>query len=222
MHEIKDVEIFATGNHNGDTYTEADLDEMVANYSKVGYMPPLKDGYCKDKPGMPALGWIQNVRRMGNKLVADFVDLHEKVYEAIKTRRYGTVSSEIYWNLKNNNGTFKKALKAVALLGAEIPGVADLRPLREVVFNAEGVRRYTTRFSTFNKEKEVEKINVYEEAAMKKEIQDARVEVIHAAGLVVDQRTKEYMRDYREPDYEKAMKAVLAADTGLKEQYAGV
>ena len=137
MLEIKDVEIFATGNHNGDTYTEADLDEMVSNYTKVGYMPPLKDGHCKDKPGMPALGWIQNVRRMGNKLVADFVDLHEKVYEAIKTRRYGTVSSEIFWNLKNNNGTFKRALKAVALLGAEIPGVADLKPLREVVFNME-------------------------------------------------------------------------------------
>jgi len=137
MNSINNVEIFATGTHNGDTYTEADLDEMVGNYSKVGFMPPLKDGHCKDTPGMPALGWIQNVRRIGNKLVADFVDLHEKVYEAIKTRRYGTVSSEIYWDLKNNNGTFKKALKAVALLGAEIPGVADLRPLREVVFNAE-------------------------------------------------------------------------------------
>lgn len=137
MLEIKDVEIFATGSHNGDTYSEADLDEMVSNYSKVGYMPPLKDGHCKDKPGMPALGWIQNVRRMGNKLVADFVDLHEKVYEAIKSKRYGTVSSEIFWNLKNNNGTFKRALKAVALLGAEIPGVADLKPLREVVFNME-------------------------------------------------------------------------------------
>lgn len=137
MLEIKDVEIFATGNHNGDNYLEADLDEIVSNYSKVGYMPPLKDGHCKDKPGMPALGWIQNVRRMGNKLVADFVDLHEKVYEAVKSKRYGTVSSEIFWNLKNNNGTFRRALKAVALLGAEIPGVADLKPLREVVFNVE-------------------------------------------------------------------------------------
>ena len=188
MLEIKDVEIFATGNHNGDTYTETDLDEIVSNYSKVGYIPPLKDGHCKDKPGMPALGWIQNIRRMGNKLVADFVDLHEKVYEAIKSRRYSTVSSEIFWNLKNNNGTFKRALKAVALLGAEIPGVADLKPLREVVFNMESgeVKAYKVELDM----KENNQNNQKEDDMTPEEIKKMQDDLVAAQALVKEFEAK--------------------------------
>lgn len=134
LHNIEGVEIFAAGNWNGDEYSESDLDDMVLAAPEVGYVPPLKDGHHPDIPGTRALGWVKNLRRIGKKLVADFMDLPKVVYEAIKKRSYDTVSSEIFWDLSRNGKTFRRALKAVALQGAEIPAV-NLRPLREIVNN---------------------------------------------------------------------------------------
>jgi hypothetical protein len=69
---------------------------------------------------------------VGKKLVADFTYLPDLVFAAIKERRYNTVSAEVFWNLKRGGGTYRRALKAVALLGAELPAVAGLRPLHEM------------------------------------------------------------------------------------------
>ena len=135
-HEIKGVEIFATGTHNGDSYDERDLDDIVSAFQRLDFQPPLKSGHSKDEPGMPSLGYVSNLRRQGKKLVADFTDLPQIVYDYIKDKRFNRVSSEVYWNLKRGDGTFRRALKAVALLGAEIPAVAGLRPLHEL-FSAE-------------------------------------------------------------------------------------
>lgn len=139
--EIKNVEIFATGVWNGDKYTEQDLDEMVDAFSKVGYNPPLKPGHS-DEPGTPALGWVANLKRVGDKLVGDLIDLPKKVYDSIKDRLFDTVSAEIYWDLERNGSTFKRALKAVALLGAEIPAV-DLKPLSETFSKMGSSKWYT-------------------------------------------------------------------------------
>jgi hypothetical protein len=128
MEQLKNVEIFAVGKHNGDDYSEADLDAIVDSFNALDYTPPLKFGH-NDQPGAPAAGWIENVRRQGEKLLADFVDMPKEVYDAIRNRRYNTVSCEIYWNLERMGRKFKRALKAVALLGAEIPAVANLKPL---------------------------------------------------------------------------------------------
>ena len=129
---LSGIEIFGAGKHNGDDYSEADLDEMVRAFGELDFKPPLKAGHSKDTPGMPALGWVENVRRSGSKLVADFANLPKLVYDAIKDKRYNTVSAEVYWNLERGGKAFKRALKAVALLGAEIPAVANLRPLHEM------------------------------------------------------------------------------------------
>lgn len=134
LYTIEGVEIFATGTHNGDPYTDQDLDHLIEHYSKVGFTPPLKDGHYKDKPGMPALGWVRNLRRFGKKLIADFCEMPKVVYEAIKNRRYDRVSAEIFWDYCTGHETYDRVLKAVSLLGAEIPAVAELKPLREVVF----------------------------------------------------------------------------------------
>lgn len=141
-YQLNGVEIFSTGTHNGDKYTGDDLDAMIAAFNALDFKPPLKSGHSKDDPGHPALGWVSNLRRLGDKLVADFTDMPKLVYEYIKDRRFNTVSSEIYWNLKRGSNTFSRALKAVALLGAEIPAVAGLRPLHEL-FSAEDATAVT-------------------------------------------------------------------------------
>jgi predicted RNase H-like nuclease (RuvC/YqgF family) len=109
---------------------------MVSAAADVGFTPPLKFGHSADaKPGDPAIGWVKNLRRSGSKLIADFIDLPVAVYEAIKQRSFDTLSCEIFWDYSpDGKKTFNRALKAVSLLGADIPAVKNLRPLREVVF----------------------------------------------------------------------------------------
>ena len=129
---ISDVEIFRVGTWNGDKYVAKDLDDMVAAFDGIGYRPPVKLGHKEDS-GDPAYGWVASLKRVGDKLIATFEDIPDKLFTAIKNRQFDTVSSEIFWNIKRNGSTFRRALKAVAILGAEIPAVADLKPLRDSV-----------------------------------------------------------------------------------------
>lgn len=141
LHEIRDVEIFTTGTHNGDPYTVEDLDEIVDNFGKVGFTPPLKKGH---DDGQRAYGWVAGLRRAGAKLLATFKDVPKAVYDEIRERGWGSVSSEIYWNLDRGGQKFRRALKAVALLGGDIPAVAGLKPVYESLEAAtfEAVRTY--------------------------------------------------------------------------------
>lgn len=149
--EIKGVEIFRSGIHNSEKYTEADLDSMVDAFNHLDYRPALKLGHSgPDKPGAPAYGWVAALRKVGSKLVADFTHMHESVVEAIRRRAFDTVSAEIYFDLKRNGKTYPRALKAVALLGAEIPAVAGLVPLHKMEFRSDApakVHTYEQRFT---------------------------------------------------------------------------
>jgi hypothetical protein len=126
--ELRDVEIFRSGMWNGETYSNRDLDDMIWAFDRVGFKVPVKIGHA-EKSGAPAYGWVASIRRSGDKLVADFEDLSRDLYKAIKDRRFDAVSSEIFWNLNRNGVIFPRVLKAVALLGAETPGVSGLAPL---------------------------------------------------------------------------------------------
>ena len=125
---IQGVEVFAEGTWNGDKYTADDLDAMVTAFSEAGVEPPLKLGHNseQEKDGQPAFGWVGKVYREGKKLLADFKDLPLTVYEAIKRGNYKKISSEIYWNFTRGDKVFPRVLKAVALLGADIPAVSDI------------------------------------------------------------------------------------------------
>lgn len=139
---IRGVEIFATGTHNGDEYGEADLDEMVASFPHLGYKPPLKQGHGE---GQRAYGWVENLRRAGSKLLADFVDVPKKVIEEIREKGWGPVSAEVFWDLERAGTTFKRALKAVALLGGDVPAVPGLKPVYEnlAALKYAGIKAYT-------------------------------------------------------------------------------
>ncbi|MHA1866623.1 MAG: hypothetical protein ACTSXD_00995, partial [Candidatus Heimdallarchaeaceae archaeon] len=76
--------------------------------------------------GLPAAGWITNLRREKDKLLADIKGIPKKIYELIKRKAYGRFSAEIYWNLKDNGKNYRRVLKAVALLGGDTPAVTTL------------------------------------------------------------------------------------------------
>lgn len=145
---ISNVPIFAVGQWNGDVYNEADLDHMVAAFGSVGFKPPLKLGHDESQPlgksdGMPALGWVANLRRVGGQLLADLKHLPKQVYEAIRRKNYDRVSAEVYWDYEENGRKMPRVLKALALLGADVPAVTSLAAL-ESLYDAVGkpFRRY--------------------------------------------------------------------------------
>jgi hypothetical protein len=133
LKEIRGVEIFAAGQWNGDTYSVSDLDEMVKAFDETGktYRPALKLGHddqqsLLQRDGLPAAGWISAVYRKGQKLLADFAEIPQKVYDLLKIGAYKRVSSEIYWNANVDGKLYSRLLGAVALLGADLPGVTCL------------------------------------------------------------------------------------------------
>lgn len=149
---INGVEIFSAGKWNGDDYTDADIDHIVAAFEHTGWEPPLKLGHNGEQEkalmqdGQPALGWVGRVYKQGGKLLADFKEVPSKLYEAMKRGNYKRVSSEIYWNYTANGKTFPRVLKAVALLGADIPAVTNLESIAGLYKDGENnYKVYTER-----------------------------------------------------------------------------
>lgn len=155
-YEIKGVEIFSEGKWNGDEYTNEHLMQMVFAFeeTKKGIPPYLKLGHngkqkLLEEDGLPAAGWVDKVYVVGQKLMADFAHVPKKIYDLIKNKAYRKVSCEIYWNAKVNDKTYPKLLGAVALLGANTPGVMNLNDIMAGYF----------------KQTDFEKLATYQEAA---------------------------------------------------------
>ena len=131
--DLKDVEIFAVGTWNGMSFAESDLDEMVDAHKAIGKQikPFAKLGHDKhqgllQEGGYPAAGWIDNVRRVGGKMIADFKAVPAKVAELIRRKAYGRFSPEVYFNAVLDGAKYPKVLKAVAILGGDTPACTTL------------------------------------------------------------------------------------------------
>ena len=149
--ELKGVEIFSAGVWNGDPYTEADLDGIVEAYPQMPRRPPVKLGHAEGQKffgqpdGHPALGWVEKIYREGKKLRADLSGVPDAIIGLIKSRAYDAISAEIYWNYKLAEGKIlPRALKAVSLLGADMPGVTNLQNLQAALLGEQDriVRAY--------------------------------------------------------------------------------
>lgn len=145
---IAGVEIFSVGEHNGEVYLEADLDDMIKAFKALSGRvdPPLKVGHTTDefnkqlarKLGVPedvvrgdagngamALGWLSRLYREGNILKGDFSDVPQPIADLIESRSYNQVSAEILFDFEDRGVVYRRVLTAVALLGAELPAVRD-------------------------------------------------------------------------------------------------
>jgi hypothetical protein len=183
--DLKAREIFATGTHNGDRYTIEDLDAMVEAYHELDFKPALKAGHS-EKPGELALGWVSSLRRVGDKLIADFSNIPDNVYELINSKAYDRVSAEVFWDFERAGKTFKRALKAVALLGAEIPGVAGLKPLSASFAGTVSAKAYTVSLDPHNQARSL--------AMDPKELQD---KIDAAAKKAADEATAKLEAKYK-------------------------
>lgn len=135
--DFKGVELAHTGTFNASTgkvtFTRQDFDDMVdASKALIGKVDfPLKLGHNEgqkllQEDGLPAAGWIENVQRQGNTLLADFMKVPEKIAAIIKGGGFRKRSLEAMRNVELAGQRFKFVLTGVALLGEEFPAVDSL------------------------------------------------------------------------------------------------
>lgn len=146
LRTVRNVELLKVGrydisNREGWTVTRPMLASILSAFRDGGVRrPPLKLGHVEDEVGQPSIGWIDGLRLTdgGDTLVGDYVGVPGPLAANLKGL-FPTRSVEVADNWTAPNGrVFPAFLAAVALLGAEDPGVPTLKSLNEVTALYDG------------------------------------------------------------------------------------
>ena len=136
---IPDVEIFMGGARETPEYDEDAIDAMVnAGNELAGEIkPPIFAGHTRAH-GWPAFGYLANFKKAGMKVIADLIDVPEKMAAWIKSKGYSRVSPEILPEYTSeNNKKFKNIIYGLALLGQDIPRLKLLKDLPIPVYESD-------------------------------------------------------------------------------------
>lgn len=130
--ELNDIEVFEAGTYRGKVYDDAKLDEIVKNTNDfIDEIKPVaiighdEDQDLLKRSGLFSAGWMQPVKKVGQKIVASFKDVPQVLAELINKKAFKRISAEIY-NDYNGKGL---ALRRVAILGGDIPEVKTLQDI---------------------------------------------------------------------------------------------
>jgi hypothetical protein len=144
---MKHVEVFRSGvalkAGKPLTFTTDDVMDFVEAFATLGWQPPLKIGHNDEQPlldGLTAIGRVTALRAAEVKgsdgatalgLFADLERVPNELREAIRTGALYQRSIEFWRNVSRptGGGTLPLVLKAVALLGADLPAVRGMPPL---------------------------------------------------------------------------------------------
>jgi|GEM_PF-1501851 len=115
---IRGVPVFELGEHRGFRYDEAwarkALKTFVRLKSEHGYLPPVILGHTTEEGDeKPAVGFLDRLRLVGSRLVADIVGLSKKLFEQIRAGRWPYRSVEVFDRAAQ--------VTALALLGGTPP-----------------------------------------------------------------------------------------------------
>jgi hypothetical protein len=146
---IQNLEILSAGRHQASTgdvsISEQDLDMIIENFTTLQgsnvVKPHLKLGHTDaqkwfgQENGIPTLGWITKVWRVGKKMLANVEGVPDALLAMIRAGRYHNVSSEIYLSpIEVAGKKVSHILSAVAILGTEMPAAKDLAGLAQALF----------------------------------------------------------------------------------------
>ena len=120
------VEAFKAGTHTdagGSTqeWTDADLDDIASKaMAQIATKPiPVCIGHPSDNS--PAYGWVESIKRVGNKLKAKLCELNPNFVEALKSGTFKGRSISLYDDNR---------VRHLGFLGAAQPAVEGLNPLK--------------------------------------------------------------------------------------------
>lgn len=142
--DIPEMEIFRTGTHNGEPFDDKDLQEIVDNFHalKSEVRPKLKITHREKQESLAGLAsygdivdvFIKAVEDGSRRLFAKISNVPNQVIDFIKNRRFPERSIEIYPKLKlgtkADDKIYRNVLKAIALLGSEMPAVTGMAPIK--------------------------------------------------------------------------------------------
>lgn len=144
LKEIPEMEIFRVGTHNGDHFTEKDLENIVQNFHslKNELRPKLKITHSDEQKSLAGLAsygdvvdvFLKKVEDGSRRLFAKVVRIPVEVYDWVKDGRFAERSIEIYpefkLGTKEESPTYHNVLKAIALLGSQMPAVTGMEPIK--------------------------------------------------------------------------------------------
>ena len=122
MHQEMELEVFRAGDYGAKgRWSEAELDEIARSYRAELHEAPVTIDHAQTGP---ALGWVDSVKRRGDRLVARLRGLNAAFVELLNHGAFKKRSVELYRRLPESGGPY---LKAVSFLGAGAPAVKGLR-----------------------------------------------------------------------------------------------
>lgn len=155
-YDIEDVEIFRAGTWKDSagretSYSVEELEDMAAAYNELKdrFEAPVKLGHDSEQvllqaDGMPAAGWLANLRVVGESLIADLKSVPKKVYEILKMNGFKKRSLEVIHNFQDeaSGKVYGHMAAGLALLGAQLPAIGSLSELRALYSGAGGQVAY--------------------------------------------------------------------------------
>lgn len=117
------IELFRTGTHTDSsgktqTWTEQDLDTIVAKYDPSAHEAPAVIGHPKDNA--PAYAWVESLKREGISLWGKFKQVLPEFAEAVAQGSYKKRSIALYPDM---------TLRHVGFLGAQPPAIKGLQDI---------------------------------------------------------------------------------------------
>ena len=143
---LKNVPIFAAGTWTASggsktKWTTAMLDQIVTNAKTLAkrVIPFLRIDHTDAKTqkritGRFKIGDLENVRRVGKKLVVDIVRIPKKAYDLMEAGVFGRPSAEIWPTFKDEatGKNLSNVLSGAAVLSGEHPAVTTLDQIRDL------------------------------------------------------------------------------------------
>lgn len=120
---MKYFQVFKAGKYPQGTFTQKDVEEIAKNYDPSFCEAPVTIDH--EQSG-PAYGWVDKVKTDGDILQVSFKDTPQAFQDDVNSGKYKKVSVELYKNLEGKG----HYLKAVSFLGAAIPQVKGLEPVK--------------------------------------------------------------------------------------------
>ncbi|GAF80970.1 unnamed protein product [marine sediment metagenome] len=121
--KIKDIELFEVNPSQPQELTISRLLGVVKNFKLLkNYheVPITILGYSEDQTSVkpidepPAVGWITELRIVGNKLLCDLKNVPQKITPLLKNKVYKNKSLEIYINFSFKGSKLGPVLRRVA------------------------------------------------------------------------------------------------------------
>ncbi|HOX28399.1 MAG TPA: hypothetical protein PLQ76_04500, partial [bacterium] len=153
---IEGMEIFRAGtwtDSEGRTicYGDGDIAGMAEAYGELAgrFEAPVKLGHDPEQPllktdGLPAAGWLKNLRAVGGCLIADIAGMPKRIYDLVRAGAYRKRSLEVLHDFKDEAGgkTHPHVAAGLALLGANLPAIGSLSDIAALYESTAGADAY--------------------------------------------------------------------------------